>query len=93
VAVRAARRPLSVKERIVANRVDTARRAEIKWDAGGYYAERCADLARKVGRDPGEVYEEFGERSACRVFGGNLPVDRAEELAWGDVLERFEVKL
>jgi hypothetical protein len=93
VAVRAARRPLTVKERIMASRVEHARRAEIKWDAQGVYLEKCSELAHRVGKNPGEVWEEFLERSACRVYGGNLPVERAEELAFGDVLERFEVKL
>jgi hypothetical protein len=93
VAVRAVKKPLSAEERRVMHRVQAAKKAEPKWDVHGEYAAKCGELAREVGREPHEVYDEFCERSAARVIVGGLDVETGERLAYEDCLERFRVKL
>ena len=92
VAVRKLNSSLTPGQRMQMDRVQRAKKAEKRWDAAGTYHEKCAELARHVGMDPADLYEEFGERAAVRAYLGELPVERAEELAWTDVLSRFEVK-
>lgn len=76
-----------------ADRVQRAKANEPKWDQFGTYAELAGELARRVGADPGVVYDEFAERSAVAFYGGGISLEQAEEQAWRHTLERFEKQL
>lgn len=90
MAVRKPRTPPTVADRVVADRVARSRRKDPRWDPMGQYFDQCVELAREVGADVTDVYEEFGERSACRVYLGELSIAEAERLAMDDTRERFE---
>lgn len=84
------RRPDSPKEAALRDRVERARRSQPRWDARGEYLELAAELARKYALDCVDIYGEFCERTAVRVYLGELDTNEAERLAWQDTRERFE---
>jgi len=73
----------------VRDRIQRARANEPRWDTDGRWAEACGELARSVGRDPGDVYEEHCERSAIRFYLGEFDTEEAERLAFEDVRARL----
>ncbi len=71
------------------DRADRARRSYPKLDRTGEYREKCVELAEEVGANAEHVWEEFEERASVRWYLGVMTRDAAEELAWGDVQERW----
>jgi hypothetical protein len=82
------RRKETPGQRMQRDTVERAKRAP-RWDAGGVYAQKAADLAARLGLQAAEIYDEHCERAAIRHYLGEADIHEAERLAWGDVEERF----
>ena len=77
----------TANDRIVADRVARAKAKDGQRSAEWY--ERCGELARDHGLDPGDVFEFFDERAAMREYEAGVTRAAAEDAAFGDTRDRF----
>lgn len=85
MAVAARKQPLTAKDRMIAHRVSTAKRAEVRIDPFGEYAARIGDIADERGLDRGELYEEWCDRVTAHRFAQDCSIEDAERRALADV--------
>jgi hypothetical protein len=59
-------------------------------DPHGDYTRRIVELAKRVGKYPAFLAEEWDERAAVREYCGGVSRREANEAAWADLLDRYE---
>lgn len=85
MAVAQRKPPQTAKDRMIAHRVQTAKRAEVRIDQYGEYAARIGDLADERGQDRGELYEQWCDRVTAHRFARDCSIDDAERMALADL--------
>lgn len=85
------KRAIPPAERVKQDQIDDrVRRARSTYTTiDDIYFAKCAELARDVGADPGDVIDEFTERAGAREFCSNDSRSEAERLAFIDTVERY----
>lgn len=87
MAIRNPRRPMTAREREVADRVARARAANPPRDPTGAHHAAIAELASETGRDVVDLLDWWDEAAAVREYDGNVSRTDAERLAFDDVAD------
>lgn len=70
---------------MLAHRIQSARRGEVRIDKHGEYAARIGDIADQRGIDRGKLYEDWCDLVTAHRFARNMPIEDAEKRALADV--------